>query len=204
LPLTSFTACRKNVDYLSYLSENRSNVFVASGDNYSLKIYAVDKEYPYCADGFVGEVTSRIEVYFTVKNGGLPCNITIKNEDINGEMSYDSVDGSYYFSSPADFSTYSSVNLAIVHGSDSFDISAPSVKTAETLSPTQIISKLCDASPDTFTALSADGDFAGEIYLRLIYESAPYYYVGVVGRDKKTTAFLLDAVSGEVLATKQN
>lgn len=45
--------------------------------------------------------------------------------------------------------------------------------------------------------------FAGEIYLRLLYEDAPYYYVGVVSKGGKTTAFLLNGKTGKLLAKRE-
>ena len=93
------SACQEKIDYTLYLSENRQNIFIAEGEKFHLKIYAVDKEYPYCTDGFVGEVTSRVEVYFSVKNGGKVCNLSLSHGETNigGEMSYDNVKGEYYY-----------------------------------------------------------------------------------------------------------
>jgi hypothetical protein len=45
--------------------------------------------------------------------------------------------------------------------------------------------------------------FTGEIYLRLLYEDAPYYYVGVINRKGEITAFLVNATTGKVLAQRK-
>ena len=45
--------------------------------------------------------------------------------------------------------------------------------------------------------------FTGEIYIRLIYEDAPYYYVGIIDRNGTINAFLLNATSGKILAKRQ-
>ena len=45
--------------------------------------------------------------------------------------------------------------------------------------------------------------FSGEIYLRLIYEDSPYYYVGVINRNSEVNAFLLNAETGKILAKRK-
>jgi uncharacterized membrane protein YkoI len=45
--------------------------------------------------------------------------------------------------------------------------------------------------------------FTGEICIRLLYEDAPYYYVGVIGQNGKTTAFLLNGKTGKLLAKRE-
>ncbi len=202
----SLTACREQIDYSAFLSENRSNVLLAEGEDYHLRVYAVDKEYPYCTDGYVGEVTARAEVYYTVKNGGEDCQFSFyyNGVTLGGEMSYDSVEGEYTYSCAANIADASSLEITIVQGDEEKLITARSVKTSDTLSSLDVLSCLQRAACQPFSALTKKESFEGEIYLRLIYESAPYYYVGVIGRDKKTTAYLLDAVTGEILATKSN
>lgn len=44
--------------------------------------------------------------------------------------------------------------------------------------------------------------FAGEIYLRLIYEDVPYYYVGIIDREGRIFALLVDSEDGKILAKR--
>ena len=46
--------------------------------------------------------------------------------------------------------------------------------------------------------------FAGEIYIRLLYEEAPYYYVGIIDRSGGCNAFLMNAETGKILARRQS
>ena len=41
LPL--FASCKKEIDYFDYVSELRSNIFLAETDGFSLRVYAVEK-----------------------------------------------------------------------------------------------------------------------------------------------------------------
>ena len=45
-------------------------------------------------------------------------------------------------------------------------------------------------------------EFAGELYVRILYENVPYFYVGVVDRKGNVTAFLLDGKTGKILAKR--
>ena len=65
LPLLTclFCGCKKEVDYLSYISELRYDVFLYSGDTEVIKVYCAEKEVPYNADGIKGEMNGIIEIY---------------------------------------------------------------------------------------------------------------------------------------------
>ena len=61
-----FSSChKKTVDYFSYVSELRQNVFLAETEEFSLKIYTGFKESPYLADGKKREINPRTEIFLT-------------------------------------------------------------------------------------------------------------------------------------------
>ena len=106
--LVALTACvllasckKKEVDYFSYVSELRSNILLASDEDFSLRAYAVEKEYPYSTDGVKRDCTKRAEVYLIAPSGDKNCNISfsVDEKEYGGEMSFDNVKTEYYFSS---------------------------------------------------------------------------------------------------------
>ena len=100
------SACKKQTDYFQYVSELRSNIFLAQTDDFSLRIYSVSKENPYAADGIPKEVSTRTEIYLTAPSGDKTCNLSFRaNErEYAGEMSYDNVKAEYYYSCALDSS----------------------------------------------------------------------------------------------------
>ena len=199
-----FTACKKKIDYFSYVSELRENIFIAETDEYSLRAYSIVKETPYHADGIAMETSRRIEVYFIAPQGDKNCKLTLTldGEEYGGEMSFDNVKTQYFWTCTLDVSKCSSLNVSIQYGESTLHFTAKSVLSGKELAPALILQNIVKENPDIFYALCDKYGFAGEIYLRLIYEENPYYYVGIIDRTGKIYAFLVNAVTGKTLAKR--
>ncbi len=204
LPLLFLGACAKKTNYFDYVSECRSNIFLASNEEFSLKIYAVYKESPYLSDGIPRDCSQRFEAYLVAPAGTEKTELSFEQEGkrVGGEMSYDHVKREYYYSCTADISALSSLPFTVRYGEKEWSGNATSVRSEKTLAPKQVLNEVVTANPDLFQAMTDKYGFAGEIYLRLLYEGATYYYVGVIDRNGRIHAFLLNAESGKILATK--
>lgn len=199
-------ACSKSVNYFDYVSELRSNILLYEEEGFSMRIYAVMKETPYQADGIVGECAPRTEIHLVAPSGEKPCSIlfSVNGTEHGGEMSFDNVKTEYYYACPLDISSLASLTLHITYGDESKECTAQSVRTDTTLSPQNVLLGLVNAETELFNGLTDKYGFAGEIHLRLLYEDAPYYYVGVTDRQGNATAFLINAQSGKILAKRQS
>ncbi len=199
------SACKQKLNYFDYVSELRSNVFIAQTEEFSLRIYAVNKEAPYVPDGIPQAVSPRVEVYLVAPEGNKTTNITfqIDEKSYGGEMSYDNVKCEYYYSQTLDVSARNAIDCLVKYGDKEVQLRAASVVTKNTLPPETVLDQLLQARPEPFTALTDEYGFAGEIYLRLIYEDAAYYYVGVIDRTGKINAFLINAETGKILAHRE-
>ncbi len=198
-------SCKREINYFDYVSELRSNVFLASNDEFSLRIYSVQKESPYTADGVPREINVRTEIWLVAPSGEKECNLsfTVDNTPYGGEMAYDNVKAEYYLACNLDTATLSTIECNITYGETEYTLTAKSVLSQETLSPQTVLKNLASAEAELFTSMTDKYGFAGEIYLRLIYEDSPYYYVGVIDRSGKTNAFLINATSGKILARRE-
>jgi len=200
-----FSGCKEKVDYFSYVSELRDNIFVAETEDFCLRIYSLEKEYPYSTDGIKRETEKRTEMHFLAPSGNKNCTLsfTVNGKEYGGEMSYDNVKAEYYYSCTLDVSKLTKIDCAIVYGEEEVCLSALSVRTETTLSPKEALAKLREAESELFTNLTDKYGFAGEIYLRLLCEDSPYYYIGVIDRNGNVTAFLMNGETGKVLARRQ-
>ncbi|MBQ8320540.1 MAG: hypothetical protein IJX81_06635 [Clostridia bacterium] len=198
-------SCKRHADYFSYLSEYRNNLLLAETENFSLRVYAVEKEHPFVADGMAGERVKRAEFYLSTGTGEYALSVTfyIGNEKYGGDAAFDGVKREYYYSCAADLSTTASLPVSVQIEDTVYEITAHSVRTEEVLTGERSLEMLTEKESELFSSLTNGKDFFGEIYLRLIYEEAPYYYIGVVDRTGKTTAFLLDAKTGKILAKRE-
>jgi hypothetical protein len=180
-------------------------VFLYRDESYSLRIYSLEKESPYLADGVVSSLQTRTEIRLLAPSGDKACSVffSIDGNEYGGETSFDNVKGEYYYACPVDTSALSQIDVRVCYGEETFTLTAKSVLTNDTLAPKQVLQVLLEKELALFENLTDQYGFAGEIYIRLLYEEAPYYYVGVIDRQGNTTAFLLNAVTGKVLAKRQ-
>ena len=204
LLLAVFSGCKKEMDYLPYVSELRSNILIADGDGFTLRIYAVDKENPYLPDGVPHEKNTRVEVYLTAPEGKETCNVffTLDGQEYGGEMSYDSVKAEYFFSCTLDVSAVKALPCRVEYGKQTLTLNALSIRQEATMDATSLLKTLKSTESDLFSSLTDEYGFAGEIYIRLIYEENPYYYVGIIDRKGNIHAFLLNAQTGKILAKR--
>ena len=202
----SLYSCKKEIRYFDYVSELRSNVFLASDDEFSLRIYSLVKESPYSADGVPRETNTRTEIWLVAPSGDKECNVsfTVDGKPYGGEMSFDNVKAEYYLACPLDTATLSTIECNITYGEKESMLTAKSVLSQTTLPPETVLKNLVATEQELFNAMTDKYGFAGEIYLRLIYEDSPYYYVGVIDRSGKTNAFLINATSGKILAKRES
>ena len=91
-----FTGCKKNVNYLDYISEKRTDIYLYSDDGLEIKIYKSEKETPYSADGIKGNMGKLCEIFVTLPKNAETVEISVGG--INGEMSYRAVENCYYIS----------------------------------------------------------------------------------------------------------
>ena len=204
LCLAIFVGCKKEIDYRPYVSEWRSNILLASEDQFALRVYAVEKENPYIADGIPRECNTRVEVYLTAPEGKETCNVffTVDGQEYGGEMSYDNVKAEYFFSCSLDVSTVETVPCRVEYGAKTLLLNAQTIRQEATMDATKLLKALSTSESELFASLTDSYGFAGEIYIRLIYEENPYYYVGIIDRNGNIHAFLLNAQTGKILAKR--
>ena len=70
------------------------------------------------------------------------------------------------------------------------------------VAPNDILKSVIAYDNELFESMTDKYGFKGEIYLRLLYEEAPYYYVGIINRNGDIYAFLINATTGKVLAKR--
>lgn len=204
--LLPFSSCQKQVDYFAYVSELRDNIFFAAQGEYSLSIYSMEREYPYQTDGIKMQINRITEIRFFAPSGDKNCHISfqVDGKEQGGEMSYDNVKTQYYYSCSLDVSNLKEISCIVTYDKTSIDLVAKSVRTQNTITPKNALEIVQEDEKELFNGMTDKYGFAGEIYLRLIYEENPYYYVGIIDRNGKVTAFLLNAESGKILAKRKS
>jgi len=199
------TGCEKTVDYTSRISEIKSDLFLADTEEFSLTLSCVSREYPYNADGIPAPRTDIVEIVLKDKQDEDKYEIYLsENRSVGGEMSYRSVKDDFYFSQGTEAFPEGQVALTVCFGEESRDVVLTSVKTETTLSPEEIVDLSVKSEQKYCDSLTQNGEFGGELYVRLLKRDKNYYYVGIISKDGKVLSLLLDAESGSVLAKREH
>lgn len=200
LTVCALSACSPKTDYTEYISEMRSEIYLYKDDETDLKIYCVRREQPYNADGICGDMCDLIEIYAQFANS---CeSVEISLFDYFGEMSYQAVDRQFFSSYSAPAFLCDGVDVTLNIDGNTKSVRALNVLDSGVISCERALDCVMEHDRELFEALTSNGSFAGEIYIRLLYDEGCYYYVGVCDREKNITAYLLDGGIGKVIATK--
>lgn len=197
-----FTSCKKSVNYAEYVSENRKQVYLCKEDDYELKIFCLDRETPYCADGVKGNVVSVCEVYY--KCGGNPAQVAIELEELGGEMNYMSVTNSFYLSFSATLEEKDELNAKITVDGKTTTCTAKNVFEINAIDWQTALKCVSEYDSEKFDGLTQGQSFLGEIGVRLIYDDGCYYYVSVCDRQKLVKAYLVDGKSGKIITERES
>lgn len=197
----AFSGCMKQVDYSAYVSERRTNIFLYEDDTTAVKIHCSQKEQPYAADGFKGEMSDLIEIFVTLPKVYDTVEVSVAN--LSGEMTYQAVEKRFYLSLSAPEFTANSVDVTLNFDGESKTFSALSVKDGGVMSCDEAVKCVAEHARELFDGLTANGLFDGEIFVRLLYDEGCYYYVGVCDKTKHVSAYLIDGEKGKVISTKE-
>lgn len=202
LPLT-LAGCNR-IDYYDYVSDERSDLFCAETETFSILISCVFRERPFLTDGVVSAKSKSVEAVLTEKEpSGKEYEIYFL-EDVprGGEMSFRSVSGDYAYSRGVEEFPSGSISLRVICGEERVELMATSVKTEKTLSAREALEFAVEAEKETVSRMSA-GEFCGEFHVRLLRRDKNYYYVGIVDTQGGTLSLLLDSETGAVLARRE-
>lgn len=177
-----------------------------------LTVYSYLREQPYLDDGAAGTTERIAAFYFTRKDGSSTYLISFtaqggENKESGGEMSYDDAKKQYYYMCSLDLSETAELPVTVTNAKTGkeYAFTAKTVKSANTLSPRAALSAFENAESETLAPLKHDGDFEGEIRIRLIEcEGKTYYYVGVILADKVNVSYLLDGETAKILAKRES
>lgn len=203
----SLIGCSKSTDLNKYVSERLTEIFFCEQDGFTLTASYSQKEYPYCNDGIVGELSDLFEIKLQAPDNSAEYNIkfTVAGKEYGGEMSFESVRQIYTFSQSIRCAGETQLTFTVTSETGENTLVANSVKNENTLSTKEILQYIQKAEPERISALMQNGIFAAEIYIRLVYKDGEcFYYASITDRSGNTYSMLIDSESGKILATREN
>ncbi len=196
----AFGSCTKEIDYYDYVSEARESVYIYEDDDISVKIYSGRRESPYNADGICGEISPFTEIY--VELAAQSEKVSVSAAGISGEMTYLTVKGCYYLSAGVGITPAESVPLTVTAGENTKEYTATSVLYSGIIDSRGALECVRQYKSGLFESLTENDFFAGEIHIRLLYDEACYYFVGIYDREGNLTACLADGATGKIIAER--
>lgn len=204
-----FGGCSAQADLSDYVSEFRSDIYIGTQGEYSVFASYSRREYPYTADGNVGDMSDVFEIALTAPDNTKTYSVrySLGGKEYSSELSFDSVRlvhrCSQTIPAPNETTISFTITIADDDSAEPIAVSAASIKTEKTLQLADLLEKVRTAESDRFAALTSGGSFAGELYVRLLYDNERcFYYVGLTDRNGNTYAMLTDAETGEIIATR--
>lgn len=201
LPLLA--GCGK-YDYAAHISDERSDLFLAECDDFTVTVSCVSREYPYLCDGVAATRSDLVEATLAERSpSGAEYEIYFL-EDVprGGDMTFRSVTGDFYYSRSVETFPTGSISLKIVKNGAPTEIMATSVRTEKTLSCGEALSKAIEAEKPAVEKLMRGGKFCGEFHVRLLRRDKNYFYVGVISEQGDILSLLLDSETGKELAKR--
>ncbi len=198
------TACNNQSRLLPFVSELRENVYEGNGETITLKAYYGYREAPFVNDGKIGncvktltfiinecqdmEISYSLELCFlnnTIINfekthtGKLKAKIELENLDL------------------------SNFEVKVIYSSKKESITLTSILPDKTLTLNDVLINLENNQAELIQHYTSNSTFNGEIYARIIVKNgAPYWYIAF-GDGNTLKAFLVDGITGEVLAIRE-
>ncbi len=206
-----FAGCGGAPNLKDYVSEYRSNLYEGSEGEYSVFATFSTREYPYLADGNVGDMTTLFEVALTAADNTKTYEavFTSNGTQYTAQLNFDSVRMAHTWSQSIPEPQETELVFTVRDADDAEDagvaVTAASKRGADVLPLDALLEKASAAEPERFNALTDGKLFAGELYVRLLAgDEGCLYYIGLTDRGGKTFAMLADAQTGTILATHED
>ena len=200
------SSCKNEIDLSMYLSQNRTSVYTAVSENYTVTLYGEEREDPFLSDGFVGTIKKFITVRIEDCKKLLDdASITISYDGVTlkGNFEYSPLSGKYITEFEVEnLPSKSEISAVIKNDGEeyTFTLSGYNLSGENYKSALQAVSKSASGYLDK---LKSNGSYLMEVRLRTIYqEDRIYYYVSIIDKQGKTLAYLVDGESFEILASK--
>lgn len=206
--LVALSACSDTDALKASVSEYRSNLYMGTQESYSVFAAWSTREYPYVSDGNVGEMSDLFEVTLSAADNTVTYSVkyTIDGKEYSSQLSFDSVRMVHTCSLSLPEPKESEITFKILGEEKETlaEVCAASIKNEEVLSLEKLLAAVQESEKDRIASMMRGSEFCGEIYVRLLYENEQcYYYIGLIDRDGGCYSLLADAVTGEIVATRE-
>ncbi len=207
LPLVLYS-CKKKVDYLSYVSELRKDVFIGEKDNFNVVVYSGFKEEPTLLEGKKEQTALTLTFKVNQKeecSNPLTIKFSLGDKNYQKELAFNPVKSTLCAEVEVNSLPEKSIEVQIIEGENCTTINAISKLNENSISYSKALEKATQKASEFLSKHTTKNTFKGEIIVRLLCENERnYYYVCFVCENGEKLAYLLNAKTGEIIAQKIN
>ena len=203
-----FTAWQNKNSLDKYVSELKSDVFVGESENYSLKASYGYKETPFIHDGVPNEKVYKLTIKLVkgaIDGAVYTVGLSFNDKDYKSEFKLDPVSNKHTATIEIENFNLKEFDVSLKSSSQNDVITMKSIVPENTLTVSQALQSLSEKQNQLIgNYTDENGTFNGEIHARILVKNDhPYWYVGLVNKDKNLKALLIDGINGEVLAIRE-
>ena len=200
------SSCASTLSLSMYVSERRTGCFTGSKDGYTVTVYTSERETPFITDGYVGEIKSHLIIRLEKQGEALDnASIFISYDDVlvDASFTFNPINGKYTIDEQVDRLPISkTLNVEITNGEERVEMVLDSKVLDGVIDVNKALKSVQNYDKEVINKMFKNAKPGVEIRVRLLCgDGRNYYYVGFAN-SKKTIAYLVDALTGEVLAKK--
>lgn len=200
----AFSGCEKSADLSPYVSQNRMQIYGGKSENFDLTLYAERREEPFIGDGYVGEMKNVLIIKLDGVGGDVAsADVTVVYDNEEKVFAYDKGVRNSNVSAVEKLPQSPTVTAKITRGDKSETIELYSKKLSTDCTYIEAIDAVQKYDGETVERLFYGNRALAEINVRLISDDGKnYYFVGFIEEGGKTSAYLIDAETATVIATR--
>ena len=168
----SFTSCKNNTDLSKYISDLREDVFIGEGETFTLQAHLGKREEPFVQDGKIGLIKPRLLIKIVNdfnKDTEVVANLVVNGENHVETFSFNPFANTLTAVFNVDNFAPKTFDITLNFMDKSETITLNSIKPDNTLSLTKALDCLVKEQPTLINDyLNEQGEFTGEIFLRLL------------------------------------
>lgn len=204
----SLFACKTKIDYFSYVSDLRKDVFVGENELFGVTVWAGARETPYASDGIRNETSLNLTIKVVCKKetgDKITATVAYNENEYTRDLSFHPVKSAMSTSFDVKVLPEKQLTVKLDYGEESSTLTLDSALSDDTVPYTVALEKAADHCADFINRHTEKGNLKAEISVRLLAENGNnYYYVGFTATDGEKKTVLIDGENGSVLAEKDN
>jgi len=198
-----FYSCHSSNKEENYVSQLRKNVFYGENSDICVKVYSEEREHPFINDAKANPRESFIIVKVLNSDKLTSVKVSYLKQNYSATCQYNIASTSMDCTIKVSSLPANAVFVTVETEESSTRVECLSQLKNNTISPFSALDKVKTQQKDFISSLTNNGTFNAEIYIRLICEGDyNFYYVGFAQGNNKITAFLVDGITGEIIAGK--